>query len=115
MPHIIVNTNLTLGKEQKDAFKNEFGKAITILPGKTEQVLMVDISDGHTIYFRGEEPEQVAHVEVRLYGTSSFESKSEFTREVYRILNDILGLKENEATVCFGEYSVWGANGKLKY
>ena len=114
MPLIVLNTNLTVEKAQKDALKDAFGKAITILPGKTEQVLMVDISDGHTIYFRGEELERVAHVDVRLYGSCSFESKAEFTKAVYIILNEILGLKDEEATVNIGEYSVWGAKGKLK-
>jgi Macrophage migration inhibitory factor (MIF). len=114
MPHIIVNTNLTLEKSQKDALKDAFGKDITILPGKTESVLMVDISDGHTMYFRGEELEEVAHVEVRLYGSSSFEAKAEFTRALYKIIKDIIGIKEDDVTVCIGEYPVWGARGNLK-
>lgn len=114
MPLIVLNTNLTLEKTQKDALKDAFGDIITILPGKTEQVLMVDISDGRTIYFRGKEPERVAHVDVRLYGSSSFEAKSGFTKAVYKSLNDILELKEDEVTVNIGEYSVWGAQGKLK-
>ena len=114
MPLIIVNTNLTLEKNQKDALKDAFGKAITILPGKTEQVLMIDISDGHTIYFHGEEPAGTAHVEVRLYGSSSFASKAEFTEAVYKLLEDIVGLDKDEVVVNFNEFSVWGAKGKLK-
>lgn len=114
MPLIVVNTSLTLEKEQKDAIKREMGKAIEIIPGKTEQVLMVDISDGRTIYFRGEEPKQAAHVDVRIYGSANFAIKSEFTLAIYKVLNDTVGLKADEVFVNFNELPVWGSDGKLK-
>ena len=114
MPLIVVNTSLTLEKEQKDAIKSEMGKAITIIPGKTEQVLMVDVSDGRTIYFHGEEPKQAAHVDVHIYGSANFAVKSEFTQAIYKVLNDTVGLKDDEVFVTINEHSVWGAKGKLK-
>ncbi|MDR1953445.1 MAG: hypothetical protein LBQ21_03065, partial [Clostridiales Family XIII bacterium] len=91
MPLIVVNTNLSLEKKQKDDITSKLGEVITILPNKTEKVLMVDISDGHTIYFRGKEPERAAHVDVRLYGTCPFALKAEFTRAVYKLLNETTG------------------------
>ena len=114
MPLIVVNTNLNLEKEKKDSLKSELGRIIELLPGKTEQQLMVDISDGHTIYFHGEEAKQTAYIDVRMYGSQSFESKAEFTSAVFEVAKEQLGLENDEVFVNIGEYGIWGARGALK-
>ena len=43
MPFINVKTNINI--ENKDVIKEELGKLISILPGKSETWLMVDIED----------------------------------------------------------------------
>ena len=43
MPFINVKTNQAVSKEQQTAIKAGLGKAITALPGKSEQWLMVGI------------------------------------------------------------------------
>jgi phenylpyruvate tautomerase PptA (4-oxalocrotonate tautomerase family) len=112
MPLIIVNTNLTLEKKQKEAIKSGFGKAITLLPEKSEKILMVDISDSHTIYFGGEDAER-AYVDVRIMKSSNFEQKAEFTRAVFELLYETTGLKDSEIFIIINEYDIWGGFGKL--
>jgi hypothetical protein len=114
MPLIKVSTSLSLDKSQKDAIKSKLGEAITVIPGKSEGVLMVDISDGHTIYFRGEELPKVAHVTLDLYGAADFDAKATYTKKVFEILKETVDLEEDEVFVRIGEYPVWGAGGKLK-
>jgi phenylpyruvate tautomerase PptA (4-oxalocrotonate tautomerase family) len=114
MPLIVVNTSLSLRKDQKDRLKSEIGKAISIIPTKAEKGLMVDISDGHTIYFSGEEMARAAHVDLRLFTPSAFEAKAEFTRTLFGILHDVAGLKPDEIYVTIGEFNTWGTGGDLK-
>ncbi|MDR0853729.1 MAG: hypothetical protein LBN34_05115 [Clostridiales Family XIII bacterium] len=114
MPLIKVSTSLTLEKSQKDSIKSKLGEAISIIPGKSEGVLMIDISDGHTIYFHGEELPKAAHVTVDLYGTADFDVKAEFTEKVFEILKETADLAAGEVFIRIGEYPVWGAGGKLK-
>ena len=54
MPYIGVSTSKKLSDAQKDALKSALGEKISVIPGKTEKALMVDIADGHTMYFAGE-------------------------------------------------------------
>ena len=51
MPYIAVTTSKALSDEQKDELKKTIGQKISLIPGKTEAALMVDISDNHTMYF----------------------------------------------------------------
>jgi phenylpyruvate tautomerase PptA (4-oxalocrotonate tautomerase family) len=114
MPIIIVNTSIRLTPEQKDGIKSGLGRAIELIPGKTEPFLMVDISDGRTIYWAGEQRERMAHVDVRIMGTCEFSIKAEFTREVYRYLNEVTGLESEEVMLFFYEMDTWGAVGELR-
>ena len=56
MPYIAVTTSKALSDEQKDELKKTIGQKISLIPGKTEAALMVDISDNHTMYFAGALP-----------------------------------------------------------
>lgn len=114
MPLIVVNTTAKLEKDQKDTLKKRLGEIVSILPKKSEENLMVDISDEHTIYFKGKELEKGAWVDTRVYGAIDFEPKAVFTREVYKLLSEVLGITEQEAYIVIGEYDVWGTNGNLK-
>ena len=99
MPYIAVTTSKALSDEQKDELKKTIGQKISLIPGKTEAALMVDISDNHTMYFAGEK-RKLAYVDVRCYGSTEFENKKALTEalfdavelqgagEVQRILQD---------------------------
>ena len=54
MPYIAINTSKPLSAAQKDELKTALGEKITVIPGKSESRLMVDISDNHTMYLAGE-------------------------------------------------------------
>ena len=51
MPYIGINTSKNLSQVQKEELTSALGEKIVIIPGKSESKLMVDISDGHTMYF----------------------------------------------------------------
>lgn len=114
MPFISVSTANHLETSQKEDIKTALGELITILPNKTEKVLMIDISDDHTMYFNGKTMDNCAYLDVRLYKESSLESKEELTKALYKMLDDIVGLKEDQIYITFGEYATWGTMGTLK-
>jgi len=114
MPFILVNTSKHLEPSQKENIKTALGELITIIPNKTEKALMINISDGNTMYFGGEAMENCAYIDIRLYGSAPFQSKSELTESVYKMLKDIVGLTENQIYISFSEHSTWGTMGNLK-
>lgn len=114
MPFISVSTTLPLNDAAKDQVAAALGANISLIPNKSEAVLMVDISGGRTMYFGGRRMERCAFVEVRCYKEAPFECNKAFTEAVYRILNEFWGLEAGEVYVSIDERPVWGTKGSLK-
>ncbi len=45
MPYISTKTNIELAKEKQDALAAEYGRIISLVPGKTERWLMLSFDD----------------------------------------------------------------------
>lgn len=114
MPFVSCNVTNPLSAAQKEAVKSELGTLITILPGKTESTLMVDISGDHSMYFKGEEKKSCAFVEIRLFGESPLSAKKELTEKLSAMLEKVLGIPVADIYINFLEFSNWGVNGSLK-
>ena len=114
MPYISVNTTVALSEEQKDAVKTGLGQCITKLPNKTEKVLMVDISDRHTMYCGGSRQEKLAFIDVRMYGDTEFEHKKSFTEAVFASVCETCGLAPNQIFMTITPFKEWGTGGSLK-
>ena len=70
MPVIHTHVSVTTTPEQREALKNAYGEAISILPGKSEGWLMCPFEDGMPIYFAGDDKEPAAYVEINAFGRS---------------------------------------------
>ena len=70
MPYIKLKTNVEISKEKQVQLKDIFGKKISLLPGKSEYYLMVEIEDQRALYFQGSDA-PCAILEVKLYSSSS--------------------------------------------
>ncbi|MCL1817475.1 MAG: phenylpyruvate tautomerase MIF-related protein, partial [Spirochaetaceae bacterium] len=110
MPYIAFNTSLKLTAEQKEKVKAEFGRLITIIPTKTEAGLLVDFSDGRTMYRAGEAA-PCAFIEIRLFGKAEMGPKKKFTEEVFQMLNRELGLEIPRMYLNILEFENWGSAG----
>ena len=64
MPNIAVKTNVSISKEKETLLKSKLGQAIALLPGKSESWLMTGFEDGYHLYFRGDNSQPTAFVEV---------------------------------------------------
>lgn len=113
MPYIGVHVGKTLTQEAKDAIKAGLGEKIGLIPGKTEAVLMVDISDGHTMYMSGEQ-RALAYVDVKCYGTTEFDNKKAFTEAAFAVVGEAAGLAPTDIYVTYSEFSTWGTRGSMK-
>lgn len=113
MPYIAVNTSLALSAAQKTALKDALGEKITVIPGKSESKLMVDISDGHTMAFAGVE-RALAFVDVRCYGTTEFPHKKAFTEAAFEAVRQTTGLADDAIYLTYSEFANWGTLGSMK-
>lgn len=110
MPYIQVRTNKELTREKEVAIKKRLGEAISIL-NKSESWLMVEFVDRCKLYFKGEDGDNYAYVDIKIYGSSSSESYRIFTAEVSKILNEEINILPSNIYISYGEFSNWGWNG----
>ena len=114
MPYIDVKVTSRLSALEKDTLKSKLGELIAILPGKSEAVLMVCISDDSTIYFSGQEKEKAAFINIKLFKESGFEFKAKFTEKVFEFFEKELKITGDNIFLAFDEYNSWGFGGTLK-
>ena len=112
MPYIAVNTAQKLSDAQKEKIKTELGRLISIIPTKNEAGLLIDFSDGRTIYKAGENVSG-AFIDLRLFHKSEFEPKKKFTEETLELLSRELGIKKENMYLNVMEFDEWGADGTL--
>lgn len=114
MPFIGLKTAQKLTPSQKVAIKNDFGKAIELIPGKKEEKMMMCIEDGMDLFFRGEEKNSCAFVKVEIKDAAAFEDKAAMTEAICKSLNTVANISTDDIYLNITEYNEWGSRGILK-
>lgn len=110
MPFINLKTNKTISDATAESLKAQFGKAIEIIPGKSESWLMTAFESEVKMYFKGSD-EDCAMIEVEIFGSCSESAKEAMTAEVTKIVGSQLGIAADRIYVKYAEVSSWGWNG----
>ncbi len=113
MPYIDVNISKKLSDNEKDSLKAKLGELISILPGKTEKVLMIGINDGHSMYFSGQKKD-IAYINVKLFKPSEFEYKNELVKKIFEFFEKEYAITSENMFMNFDEYDTWASKGTLK-
>ena len=110
MPYIQIRTNKEITKEQEMKIKERLGEAIAIV-GKSESWLMVEFVPQCNMYFKGDNSNDIAYVDVKLYGRSDASSYNNMTKEISNTLNENLNIDSSNIYVSYAEFTNWGWNG----
>lgn len=110
MPCIEVKTNVKTTEKQAEQIKEQLGKAISMIPGKSESWLMVIVEDEKQIYFQGDGQKPAAFVQVMIYGRANKNAFEQLTGEITRILGEI-GITPDRIYVKYEQVEYWGWNG----
>ncbi len=110
MPCIQVHTSVSISPEHETSIKSRLGKAIEVIPGKSEGWLMITLSGDECIYFKGTKA-PAAFVEVSVYGNENAQAFNALTAEICDILNDELNIASNRIYVKYAATAHWGWNG----
>ncbi|MBM6980899.1 macrophage migration inhibitory factor [Bifidobacterium thermophilum] len=112
MPVIHTHVSVPTTKEQREALKTAYGKAITAVPGKSEGWLMCPFEDNMPIYFAGSDDKPAAYVEVNVFGASVPGSAWEqLTRQIMDALQRELGIPKDRTYIRYTATTDWGWNG----
>lgn len=112
MPFIGSKVSMKISKEKEEIIKTRLGRAIELIPGKSEGFLMVGFEDDYSLYFAGEKLEKGAFIEVKIFGKASKDAYSNLTAEICNIYEEELGIPQNKIYVKYEEVKDWGWNGR---
>lgn len=110
MPFIQLKTNAEINDNDEKLIKSKLGELITIIPGKSENWLMVQISGGKTMYFKGSD-EKCAMIEVKIYGKATNEAYDKLTYEITNLVSKTLNISSTRIYVSYFETPNWGFAG----
>ena len=112
MPYIDLKTTATVTGEKEIALKAAFGKAIELIPGKSERWLMVKLDSECKMFLAGDNTDEIAMVEIDIFGSASDKAYDALTEKVCDILNEELSIKKDKIYVKYREVDHWGWNGE---
>ena len=111
MPFVDIKANFSIKDDKALLVKDKIGKLIEILPGKSEQWLMVEIEDQQRLYFGGSDDKALL-VQVDLYGECATQSLNSFTFEISEYLKKELNVDKKRIYVRYLSTNYWGYNGE---
>ncbi len=111
MPFIDSKVSVTISEEQEKELKTRLGQAITLIPGKSESWLMTGFEDNYHLYFRGDNSQPIAYIEVKIYGSENPTAFDALTGEITKIFNEVLGIAPDHIYVKYEAVKNWGWNG----
>lgn len=111
MPFIDSKVSVKMTQEKKDKVKERLGEIISIIPGKSESWLMVGFEDSYDLYFKGNQDEETAFIEVKVFGGASPAVFAKMTEAVSQIFYEELGIPKDRIYVKYEEVENWGWNG----
>ena len=110
MPFVNLKTNVNIDSKLENSLKTNLGELIKIIPGKSENWLMINLEGSKTMYFKGSE-DRCAMIEVKIYGEAPDSAKDKFTEEVTSLVSKQLLIPKDRIYVSYFETFDWGFAG----
>ena len=111
MPFIETKTSVSVSKDQLTALKEMFAEVIEIIPGKSEEWLMLNTVGDCNMSFRGDIDTPSAMIKVEIFGKAKDEEYDRLTAAICERASDILGVPSDRIYVRYEECFRWGYNG----
>lgn len=110
MPFIHSKISIGITKEQETEIKTLLGQAISTI-GKTESWLMLGFEPECSLYFRGDNSQPMAFVEVSIFGSENRQAFDAMTGKICDIFKNVLGIAPDHVYVKYQAVANWGWNG----
>jgi hypothetical protein len=102
-----------LDKKVKDTLKTSLGAAIELVPGKSEEWLMVLFDDNQDVYFKGKDNAPLAFVEVGIKGHASRDDFQKLGAAITQSLSDYAKVEPANIYISYSEFDTFSWNGRL--
>ena len=112
MHFIISRVNIPISNEQEIVIKSKLGRAIELVPGKSEQYLLLGFEDNYHLYLKGDNSKPIAYITASIFGNEQHLGYDEFAREVTKIFNEVLNIPIENIYIKFDDISDWSVAGQ---
>ncbi|WP_069999848.1 phenylpyruvate tautomerase MIF-related protein [Cellulosilyticum sp. I15G10I2] len=112
MPYIDSKVTTPLTEQKKEILKQELGKIITLIPGKSENYLMLGFEDNYSLYFKGMKLDFGAFIEVKIFGAAPKAALDKVTQEICALYLRELDIPSDCIYIKYEEVSAWGFDGR---
>ena len=109
MPYIRTSTNIKIEDEKLNNIKVKYGEAIRLM-GKTEDWLMLEFNDNSNMYFKGDNTNPIAFIDVKVLGNVN--NSNEMTAKLTEIIGEELNIPSNQIYIAYQGYTDWGYSGR---
>ena len=100
-----------MSESKREELVKLLGKAIELIPGKSEEWLMINVSDSQRMAFRGNTADGCAILEVKIFGKTTDAAYDAMTKELCKIASAVTGISPSSIYVKYEECFRWGWNG----
>ncbi|MBM6774841.1 hypothetical protein [Olsenella profusa] len=113
MPVVHTHCSEPISPEAREALKAAYGRAIEVVPGKSESWLMCLFEGDVPIYFAGDDSAPAAYVEVSVFARDAVDAGvwERFTEEVTPAIARELGVDPARLYIRYGWTPDFGWNG----
>ena len=111
MPYMKTLFSGAITPAQEETLKKDLGEANTLLPGKTEDWLMLSFEDNCRLWFKGDQSAPTALVEVAVFGHGASKDYEALTARITEVMEKTLSVPPSRTYVKYEETTLWGWNG----
>ncbi len=111
MPFIETKTTVKISAEQEAQLRAEFGNAIELISGKSEEWLMLSFVSDARMAFRGTVSPDIAMIDVQIFGKAKDSEYDKLTERICETVSRVLDVPRNRIYVKYTEIEHWGYNG----
>ena len=101
MPFIKAKVSCPVSPEQESELKAGMGKAIGLVPGKSEDFLLLEFEDRCRLWLRGKNDEPIAYIEAAIFGNEMHCGYDAFTAEVTALFSKVLHIRPDHVYIKF--------------
>jgi len=111
MPFIISRVTQKITEEQEQVLKTRLGKAIELVPGKSEEYLLLGFEGGYHLWLRGDNSRPIAYIQANIFGNEGHLGYDAFSLEVTKIFHEVLGIPEDRIYINYTDIPDWAVGG----
>ena len=111
MPFIKAKVSCPVSPEQESELKTGMGKAIELVPGKSEEYLLLEFEENCRLWLRGKNDEPIVYIEAAIFGNKMHYGYDAFTAEVTKLFAKVLNIRPDHIYIKYEDIIAWGVQG----